>query len=187
MAFHLQPFLYQRSSFNQKESTVGLKKWLREHKDSPYPSKPEKIFLAMGSGMTLTQVSTWFANARRRLKKESIETVCHVDDCFQTIPMPNFIQIPPVNFQLPPQLSSNEEFLQSLERRRLTQQIQNENSTIKNFLQKLNPENSESKTEEKSQTDSDDEDSFIDVCEVDGESETGYSSGLASEQLNLSN
>lgn len=38
---------------------------------NPYPTKGEKIMLAIITKMTLTQVSTWFANARRRLKKEN--------------------------------------------------------------------------------------------------------------------
>lgn len=45
-----------------------LKKWLIRHRNKPYPSKAEKLALAMGSHMTLEQVSNWFANARRRLK-----------------------------------------------------------------------------------------------------------------------
>ncbi|XP_077869197.1 homeobox protein Mohawk-like [Saccoglossus kowalevskii] len=45
-----------------------LKAWLYKHKDNPYPTKTEKILLALGSHMTLVQVSNWFANARRRLK-----------------------------------------------------------------------------------------------------------------------
>ncbi|XP_049270144.1 pre-B-cell leukemia transcription factor 3-like [Rhipicephalus sanguineus] len=45
-----------------------LKKWLIRHRDKPYPSKAEKLALALGSHMTLEQVSNWFANARRRLK-----------------------------------------------------------------------------------------------------------------------
>ncbi|ELU00107.1 hypothetical protein CAPTEDRAFT_168300 [Capitella teleta] len=53
-----------------KESTNTLKAWLYEHKKNPYPTKGEKIMLAILTRMTLTQVSTWFANARRRLKKE---------------------------------------------------------------------------------------------------------------------
>jgi hypothetical protein len=44
---------------------------LNEHKKNPYPTKGEKIMLAIITKMTLTQVSTWFANARRRLKKEN--------------------------------------------------------------------------------------------------------------------
>jgi len=54
-----------------RESTATLKAWLNEHKKNPYPTKGEKIMLAIISKMTLTQVSCWFANARRRLKKEN--------------------------------------------------------------------------------------------------------------------
>ncbi|CAG0923145.1 unnamed protein product [Notodromas monacha] len=54
-----------------RETTSTLKAWLKEHKKNPYPTKSEKIMLAIISKMTLTQVSTWFANARRRLKKEN--------------------------------------------------------------------------------------------------------------------
>ncbi|XP_070411272.1 iroquois-class homeodomain protein IRX-3a isoform X2 [Nothobranchius furzeri] len=54
-----------------RESTATLKAWLSEHRKNPYPTKGEKIMLAIITKMTLTQVSTWFANARRRLKKEN--------------------------------------------------------------------------------------------------------------------
>ena len=54
-----------------KENTGTLKAWLQEHKKNPYPTKGEKIMLAIITKMTLTQVSTWFANARRRLKKDN--------------------------------------------------------------------------------------------------------------------
>ena len=54
-----------------RETTSTLKAWLNDHKKNPYPTKSEKIMLAIVTKMTLTQVSTWFANARRRLKKEN--------------------------------------------------------------------------------------------------------------------
>ncbi|XP_041048307.1 iroquois-class homeodomain protein IRX-6a isoform X2 [Carcharodon carcharias] len=54
-----------------RETTSTLKTWLFEHRKNPYPTKGEKIMLAIITKMTLTQVSTWFANARRRLKKEN--------------------------------------------------------------------------------------------------------------------
>ncbi|XP_045193785.2 homeobox protein araucan-like [Mercenaria mercenaria] len=60
----------RRKSTN-RESTGPLKAWLYQHRKNPYPTKGEKVMLAIISQMTLTQVSTWFANARRRLKKES--------------------------------------------------------------------------------------------------------------------
>ena len=46
-----------------------LVRWIKEHRSSPYPSKGDKQMLAVQAGMTLTQVSNWFANARRRVKK----------------------------------------------------------------------------------------------------------------------
>lgn len=54
-----------------RESTSTLKTWLRGHMNNPYPTKGEKIMLAIITKMTINQVSTWFANARRRLKKEN--------------------------------------------------------------------------------------------------------------------
>ncbi|XP_034734815.1 iroquois-class homeodomain protein IRX-5-like [Etheostoma cragini] len=53
------------------DATATLKAWLTEHRKNPYPTKGEKILLAIVARMTLTQVSTWFANARRRLKKDN--------------------------------------------------------------------------------------------------------------------
>uniref|UniRef100_A0A1I8IV93 Homeobox domain-containing protein n=1 Tax=Macrostomum lignano TaxID=282301 RepID=A0A1I8IV93_9PLAT len=61
----------QRRKNATRETTGVLKAWLNEHKKNPYPTKGEKIMLAIITTMTLTQVSTWFANARRRLKKEN--------------------------------------------------------------------------------------------------------------------
>ncbi|XP_052400095.1 iroquois-class homeodomain protein irx-5-like [Carassius gibelio] len=54
-----------------RDATATLKAWLGEHRKNPYPTKGEKIMLAIITKMSLTQVSTWFANARRRLKKEN--------------------------------------------------------------------------------------------------------------------
>lgn len=53
-----------------RETTAILKEWLDEHGHNPYPSKGEKIMLSCVTKMSMTQVSTWFANARRRIKKE---------------------------------------------------------------------------------------------------------------------
>lgn len=54
-----------------RETTYLLKMWLQEHQKNPYPTKEEKVMLAMATSLNLTQISTWFANARRRLKKEN--------------------------------------------------------------------------------------------------------------------
>ncbi|KAL3458385.1 hypothetical protein BJX64DRAFT_224691 [Aspergillus heterothallicus] len=48
-----------------------LKQWFDQHADTPYPSKHEKATLTHRTGLSLTQVSTWFANARRRQKYRS--------------------------------------------------------------------------------------------------------------------
>ena len=45
-----------------------LKRWLCRNRNNPYPTKNEKSTLAIDASMTITQVSNWFANARRRLK-----------------------------------------------------------------------------------------------------------------------
>ncbi|XP_059363260.1 iroquois-class homeodomain protein irx-1-like isoform X1 [Carassius carassius] len=80
-AAHASPAFYPYGQFQYgdpsrpknatRESTSTLKAWLNEHRKNPYPTKGEKIMLAIITKMTLTQVSTWFANARRRLKKEN--------------------------------------------------------------------------------------------------------------------
>ena len=40
-----------------RETTNTLKSWLYEHRKNPYPTKGEKIMLAIITKMTLTQVS----------------------------------------------------------------------------------------------------------------------------------
>ena len=47
-----------------RESTATLKAWLSEHKKNPYPTKGEKIMLAIITKMTLTQVSKWYKYIR---------------------------------------------------------------------------------------------------------------------------
>ena len=41
-----------------RETTGPLKVWLLEHKKNPYPTKAEKIMLAVITQMSLTQVNT---------------------------------------------------------------------------------------------------------------------------------
>uniref|UniRef100_A0A3P8ZH40 Homeobox domain-containing protein n=1 Tax=Esox lucius TaxID=8010 RepID=A0A3P8ZH40_ESOLU len=68
-AYQLNDPAYRKNA--TRDATATLKAWLQEHRKNPYPTKGEKIMLAIITKMTLTQVSTWFANARRRLKKEN--------------------------------------------------------------------------------------------------------------------
>lgn len=50
-----------------KHVTEILRKWLMEHAGHPYPSEDEKKMLCGITGLTLTQTSNWFINARRRI------------------------------------------------------------------------------------------------------------------------
>jgi len=43
-----------------------MENWLSSHEDNPYPTQAEKESLAKDTGITVKQVSTWFANTRRR-------------------------------------------------------------------------------------------------------------------------
>ncbi|VUZ49399.1 unnamed protein product [Hymenolepis diminuta] len=52
-------------------TSAVLRAWLADHRDHPYPTRAEKTALALTTNLSLSQVSTWFANARRRLKKET--------------------------------------------------------------------------------------------------------------------
>ncbi|KAI7869145.1 homeobox KN domain-containing protein [Spinellus fusiger] len=50
-----------------KPVTAILKQWLFNHYDNPYPSEDEKGVLRDLTHLTLSQISNWFINARRRL------------------------------------------------------------------------------------------------------------------------
>ena len=64
----------QQFPVRRMRNTAVLVKWIEEHQSNPYPTKAEKQYLAYYSGMNLTQLSTWFANARRRIKKIGMKT-----------------------------------------------------------------------------------------------------------------
>lgn len=56
------------------ESSVSiLRAWLFEHFLHPYPKDSEKLMLARQTGLTRSQVSNWFINARVRLWKPMVE------------------------------------------------------------------------------------------------------------------
>jgi hypothetical protein len=50
-----------------KETTDFLKAWLHRHSDHPYPSEEEKKQLCNATGLSMSQVSNWMINARRRI------------------------------------------------------------------------------------------------------------------------
>ncbi|KAJ7978496.1 BEL1-like homeodomain protein 6 [Quillaja saponaria] len=56
------------------ENSVSiLRAWLFEHFLHPYPKDSDKIMLARQAGLTRSQVSNWFINARVRLWKPMVE------------------------------------------------------------------------------------------------------------------
>ncbi|RDW84114.1 uncharacterized protein DSM5745_04440 [Aspergillus mulundensis] len=57
---------------NKPDGVAVLKRWFDHRRDKPYPTKEEKKILADRSGLTLTQISTWFANTRRRRKNKMV-------------------------------------------------------------------------------------------------------------------
>lgn len=50
-------------------ATKMLTQWFENHLDHPYPTDAEKQLLAVQSGVTVEQVTTWFSNKRSRSKK----------------------------------------------------------------------------------------------------------------------
>ncbi|GKZ34754.1 hypothetical protein AbraIFM66950_005110 [Aspergillus brasiliensis] len=65
------PKLKSKSSCLPSHAVNILAQWLEKHSNHPYPTKDEKSSLAEETGLTVAQVSTWFANARRRYKRGS--------------------------------------------------------------------------------------------------------------------
>lgn len=51
-----------------RAATKVLKDWMMAHIDHPYPSEEEKEALGLHTGLSLSQISNWMANTRRRHK-----------------------------------------------------------------------------------------------------------------------
>ncbi|KAL4954530.1 hypothetical protein BDW69DRAFT_183425 [Aspergillus filifer] len=58
--------LSRRSGSTRMAAVNILKRWFDQHRDAPYPAKQDKAALSEQSGLSVAQVSTWFANTRRR-------------------------------------------------------------------------------------------------------------------------
>lgn len=56
-----------------ESSVTILRAWLFEHFLHPYPNDSEKLMLSKQTGLTRSQVSNWFINARVRLWKPMVE------------------------------------------------------------------------------------------------------------------
>ncbi|XWS72465.1 hypothetical protein CRYUN_Cryun02cG0042000 [Craigia yunnanensis] len=59
-----------------EKSVSVLRAWMFQNFLHPYPKDVEKHLLAIKSGLTRSQVSNWFINARVRLWKPMIEEMC---------------------------------------------------------------------------------------------------------------
>jgi len=64
----------RRSSF-PKATTAVLKGWLRTHFLNPYPSDLDKKQLCSECDLTMSQLQTWFINARIRIWKPCVESL----------------------------------------------------------------------------------------------------------------
>jgi len=62
----------KRKSLSKKATEI-LTNWFFEHIVDPYPSEEEKILLAAGAGLTITQVNNWFGNKRIRYKRKCLD------------------------------------------------------------------------------------------------------------------
>lgn len=60
------PAPQKRTYSRSVRKTHLLRSWFSCHLDHPYPSEEEKASLAQRSGLSRTQVTDWFSNARRR-------------------------------------------------------------------------------------------------------------------------
>ncbi|KAL2007720.1 hypothetical protein VTN00DRAFT_7702 [Thermoascus crustaceus] len=49
-----------------KPVTDILRQWFHEHLDHPYPSEEDKQIFMSRTGLSISQISNWFINARRR-------------------------------------------------------------------------------------------------------------------------
>jgi len=58
-----------------KPATNILRTWLFNHVDHPYPTEEEKQTLIGKTGLSLSQISNWFINARRRILQPMLEAV----------------------------------------------------------------------------------------------------------------
>ncbi|KAJ1390018.1 POX domain [Sesbania bispinosa] len=69
-----QPVWRPQRGLPERAVTV-LRAWLFEHFLHPYPTDTDKLMLAKQTGLSRSQVSNWFINARVRLWKPMVEEI----------------------------------------------------------------------------------------------------------------
>lgn len=57
----------------QRDRTRPLRDWLLAHRHHPYPTRKDKVALAVLANMRLEQVTMWFANTRRQIRKSGMK------------------------------------------------------------------------------------------------------------------
>ncbi|KAJ7927523.1 hypothetical protein B0H13DRAFT_2653498 [Mycena leptocephala] len=62
-----QPMPQRKRGRLPKETTDFLKAWLHSHAAHPYPSEVEKKQMCHATGLSMSQVSNWMINGRRRI------------------------------------------------------------------------------------------------------------------------
>ncbi|KAJ6488048.1 hypothetical protein C8R45DRAFT_995347 [Mycena sanguinolenta] len=62
-----QPMPHRKRGRLPKETTDFLKAWLHSHAAHPYPSEIEKKQMCHATGLSMSQVSNWMINGRRRI------------------------------------------------------------------------------------------------------------------------
>lgn len=93
----------KRSSSRSNTGTRPLRLWFNGHFDRPYPTEYEKESLSLESGLSRTQVSNWFSNARRRKKQSEQATAAAGREIFrQGSPMPSSGMLPMERWQHSP-------------------------------------------------------------------------------------
>src|SRR5690606_15347677 len=63
------PFGIKQGPRFSKDTNAVLKNWYEAHASHPYPTEEEKKELASATSLSVGQISTWFANTRRRDKR----------------------------------------------------------------------------------------------------------------------
>ncbi|XP_061348353.1 BEL1-like homeodomain protein 9 [Gastrolobium bilobum] len=71
---HQQPVWRPQRGLPERAVSV-LRAWLFEHFLHPYPTDTDKLMLAKQTGLSRSQVSNWFINARVRLWKPMVEEI----------------------------------------------------------------------------------------------------------------
>ncbi|KAL9231391.1 hypothetical protein vseg_006625 [Gypsophila vaccaria] len=90
--FLQHPVWRSQRGFPDKAVAV-LRTWLFEHFLHPYPSDSDKQMLAQKTGLSRSQVSNWFTNARVRLWKPMVEEIHTLERKTQSSKAPNTPQL----------------------------------------------------------------------------------------------